>query len=211
MKAHLRREMKARLEAMPEAHAAGASGAACALLMALPEFTAARAVMLYHPIPGEVDCVPVAEAAWQAGKTVLLPRVTWEKRYMVALPCASLTDEHLRTGRHGLREPTGETPFPPGRIDLIVVPALAFDERGNRLGRGGGFYDRFLAQPDCPPTTCGLAFELQVVGELPVGHHDRPVEILVTDRRVRRFNRCPDRQARHGRPAAPTPREESRP
>jgi len=178
--------MKAALGAMKAEDAAEMSRAACELLLALGEYRLARSVMLYAPLAGEVDCRPVAVAAWKDGKTVLLPRVTWAKRDMVAVPVGSLN--HLVvTGRNGLREPEGE-PWPIERIDLIVVPGLAYDRLGNRLGRGGGFYDRFLARASLAAHTCGLAFSIQMMRELPVHPNDYPVKVLVTDKEVLRFN-----------------------
>ncbi len=185
MKHHLRTEMKAALGAMNADDAAEMSRAACESLLALAEYRRATSVMLYAPIAGEVDCRPIAVAAWKDSKTVLLPRVTWESRQMVAVPVGSL-DHPTVTGRAGLREPEGE-PSPIEQIDLIIVPGLAYDRQGNRLGRGGGFYDRFLASPSLAAHTCGLAFAIQIVGELPVHPNDYPVKVLVTDKEVLRF------------------------
>ncbi|MBL7134391.1 MAG: 5-formyltetrahydrofolate cyclo-ligase [Phycisphaerae bacterium] len=185
MKHHLRTDMKAALGAMPAGTAAELSRAACESLLALAEYQQARSVMLYAPIAGEVDCRPIAVAAWKDGKTVLLPRVTWAERHMVAVPVDSL-NHPVVTGRNSLREPEGE-PWPVERIDLIVVPGLAYDRLGNRLGRGGGFYDRFLARATLAAHTCGLAFSIQMVRELPVHPNDYPVKVLVTDKEVLRF------------------------
>ena len=191
MKRHLRRQMKAALGAMPAEDAAAASRAACAALVAMEEFRDARAVMLYNPIPGEVDCVPIARAAWGAGKIVLLPKVLLAERRMTPVRWASPDDEML-VGSFGIGEPASGEDWPIEDIDLIVVPAVAYDRRGRRLGRGGGFYDRFLAQDKLQATTCGLAFAQQIVEELPAESHDCPVEIVVTDREVLRINRCSD-------------------
>lgn len=180
--------MKAALAAMSPAAAAAASGAACEALIALPEFRDARSVMLYSPIPGEVDCVAAALSAWQDEKTVLLPKVSPTQRHMIAVRCTSLDDE-MDVGAFGIREPAEGEPWPAEDLDFIVVPALAYDRKGFRLGRGGGFYDRFLAQPGMRAATCGLAFSEQVVEEVPVETHDHPIEILVTDREVLRFDR----------------------
>jgi 5-formyltetrahydrofolate cyclo-ligase len=194
MKHHLRREMKATLAGMSAQEAAAASEAACSALLGLEEYREARSVMLYAPIPGEVDCIPVAQAAWRDGRTVLLPRVTGEHGHMAAVRCGSLDDEMIVSAK-GIREPAAGEPWPVGGIDFIVVPALAYDRQGNRLGRGGGFYDRFLAQADLRAVTCGLAFRQQVIEELPVHSNDYPVDLLVTDEEVLRFRRRPkDRQ-----------------
>ncbi len=185
-KPHLRTEMKKTLSAMPAGAAADKSRRACRMLTALDEFQNAATVMLYMPIPQEIDCIPAALAAWQQVKTVLVPKVSLEQRHMIAVRCNSMDDEMV-TGSYGIREPAGGQPWPVENIDLIVVPALAYDRRGNRLGRGGGFYDHFLAQPGIRAVTCGLAFAEQVAEDIPTTANDWPVGMLVTDKEVLRF------------------------
>ena len=91
-------------------------------------------------------------------------------------------DAGLIAGRHGIREPAADvSAVPPGEIDLVLVPGLAFDEAGRRLGRGAGYYDRFLAPLSV--ATVGVAFELQLVPEVPAGSGDVPVGAIVTERR----------------------------
>lgn len=189
MKAKLRREMKAALAAMPPDRVAQKSHAACSALARLEEFHAADAVMLYMPIRGEVDSTPLALAAWQQDKTVVLPRVSWQQPHLIPVRCRSLDDEQMVEGRYGIREPADGEPWPYADIDLIVLPALAFDRGGNRLGRGGGFYDRFLAEPGVRAFLCGLGFAEQVVDGLPARSHDQPLDALVTDQEVLRFDR----------------------
>jgi len=93
----------------------------------------------------------------------------------------------LTTTGHGIREPETGKPVPISEIDLVLVPGLGFTANGFRIGRGMGFYDRFLAQPEFVGVSCGLAFEEQIVPALPVLDHDVPLSMLVTDRSVRRF------------------------
>jgi 5-formyltetrahydrofolate cyclo-ligase len=86
---------------------------------------------------------------------------------------------------HGLRQPAWrQREVEIERIDLVIVPALAFDRAGNRLGRGGGFYDRFLARPGLGASKIGLAFDEQIVDTIPVGPNDIPVDIVVTDKEI---------------------------
>lgn len=186
MKRRLRKQMKATLAAMSPEVAAAKSHAACARLLELDEYRRARSIMLYSPIAGEVDCIEIALSAWQHDKVVLLPKVSLAQRHMMAVQCRSLDDD-LIVGTFGIREPAGGEPWPLGEIDFVVAPALAYDGRGNRLGRGGGFYDRFLAQTEMKGLACGLAFAEQLVEELPVQPNDYPVEVLVTDEEVLRF------------------------
>ena len=188
MKHHLRKDMKAALAAMDPQQAAAKSRSACQRLIALEEFRAARVVMLYLPIPREVDTVPIALRAWQDAKTVVVPKVGWEQRHMIAVRCRSM-DEEMVEDRYGLRTPAAGEPLPVDQIDLIVVPALAYDRHGNRLGRGGGFYDRFLSATQVKAVTCGLTFHEQLIDQVPCDQNDYPVDILVTDREVVRPRR----------------------
>jgi 5-formyltetrahydrofolate cyclo-ligase len=187
MKRALRKEMLATLAALSAETVAAKSRQACHRLIGLEEFRSAQTVMIYLPMPREVDTAPLALAAWQDGKTVVAPRVFWGQRHMIPVLCQSLNDKDLSPGRFGVREPLEGEPWPSEEIDLVVTPALAFDRSGHRLGRGGGFYDRFLASPLLKATACGLGFAEQVVDELPVGQNDRRLDVLVTDQEVLRF------------------------
>jgi 5-formyltetrahydrofolate cyclo-ligase len=186
MKASIRKDMKATLASLPAEEIVIRSRMACEHVSGSAEFRSAGAIMGYMPIPGEVDCLPLALSAWQAGKTFLVPRVSWDQRRMLAVRIDSLDDD-LHEARYGIREPVRGEPWPIEDIDLIIVPALAYDRSGNRLGRGGGFYDRFLADPHFGAITCGLAFAEQVMPELPSERHDRPVDMLATDTELLRF------------------------
>ena len=188
MKDRIRKQVRQILLEMPREVAADKSHAACTALVALREFQAADAVMIYLPMPAEVDSAAVALHAWQQDKTVLVPKVDWEQRHMMAVEIRSLEDD-LPEGKYGIRQPATGSPWPVEDIDFIVVPALAYDRRGNRLGRGSGFYDRFLATAGMRAVTCGLAFQEQVLDLLPIHQHDRGVDLLVTDAEVLRFNR----------------------
>ncbi len=98
----------------------------------------------------------------------------------------SLADD-LAVSHMGIREPVSGLPFPISMIDLVIVPGLGFDEYGHRLGRGRGFYDRFLANPEFDGVACAMAFEQQLTPTVPVGPLDRHVDMLITDEKVRRF------------------------
>ena len=187
MKKHLRQEMKRRLGAMAPGRIAARSRAAAGLLVAQEEFARARVVMLYLAMAGEADPSQAAVGAWRQGKTVLAPRVDWDRRRMIALEIRP-GESDLIVNPYGIREPAGGRAWPAEDIDLIIVPALAYDCSGGRLGRGGGFYDRFLASPGVRAVTCGFALAEQVVDELPVHAHDKRVTMLVTDKEVLRFS-----------------------
>ena len=138
-------------------------------------------ILAFAPLPSEPQIDALIERWRDEGRRVLLPRVEAMPGSMSAVvlerPLAQLQRDSL-----GIRTPTG-SPWQEDRIDLALVPGCAFDEQRNRLGRGGGYYDRFLA--DAPGTrTIGLCFEAQVVDRVPTRPHDRSVDLLVTEQRI---------------------------
>ena len=185
-KSAVRRRLRETLDGMSDVERHRKSLAACSLITASPEFAAARCVMLYVSIPTEVDTAPLALRAWQAGKTVVVPKVSWDQRRMLPIEIHSLTTGMTSTGP-GIREPIAGNPWPLDMIDLVIVPGLGFTQTGYRIGRGMGFYDRFLAQSDFLGISCGLAFSEQVVADLPVLDHDVPLSMLATDTGLTRF------------------------
>jgi 5-formyltetrahydrofolate cyclo-ligase len=181
----IRRQLREKLAAMPEPDRQAKSLAAANFLSASPEFAAARIVMLYLTAPHEMDTAPLALKCWQSGKTVVVPKVSWDQRRMLPVEISSLQTRMTTTGP-GVREPVGGQPIPVNLLDLVIVPGMGFTNTGHRIGRGMGFYDRFLAQPDFIGVSCGLGFEEQVVPQLPVLDHDMPLSMLCTDRGIRR-------------------------
>jgi len=167
---------------------AAKSALATELLVGASEFRKAQVIMVFLSLPSEIDTTALVLRSWQEHKRVLAPRVSWEQRRMMPTEIRSLTSDLVETSM-GLREPISGAPIPIEIIDMVVVPGLAFDKHGNRLGRGRGFYDRFLAHPEFHGVTCGFAFEEQYIDEVPSDSLDRPVTMLVTDAKVRRFGR----------------------
>ena len=159
---------------------------ACHRLFEQPEYVKAEVIMVFLSLPSEIDTTPLVLRSWQDHKRVLVPKVSWNQRRMVPVEIRSLTDD-LVVSNLGVREPVTGLPFPIPLIDLVIVPGLAFDEYGNRLGRGRGFFDRFLAHPDFGGTSCGLSCEAQTTPSVPTGPLDRRVDMLVTEEQVRRF------------------------
>jgi len=182
----LRQELRRRLSAMPSDELQARSANACRCLWEQEECRRADVVMIFLSTRREVDTRQLALQAWADHKRVLAPRVSWDQRRMLPIEIQSLASD-LRDGYMGIREPVEGLPVPTADIDLVVVPGLAFDEEGNRLGRGRGFYDRFLSHPDFHGISCALALEDQVVDSIPVGPTDVRVDMLVTDVKVRRF------------------------
>src|SRR5947209_5740673 len=186
-KSAVRKMLRERLAAMTEIERHQKSVSACALVATTNEFDSARVVMLFLSTPTEVDTAPLALKCWQAGKTVVVPKVSWDQRRMLPVEISGLHQTSFTTTGLGIREPISGKPVPVDFIDLVIVPGLGFTEQGYRIGRGMGFYDRFLAQSEFIGLSCGLAFDEQVIGELPLLDHDVPLSMLVTDRGIRRF------------------------
>ncbi len=148
-------------------------------LFALPEFTSARVVMFFASFRSEVDTVPMIRRALRSGKRVVLPKVKG-----AVLELFEITDyeSDVVPGAWGIPEPAGAHPVDLSQIDFIVTPGAAFDERGNRLGYGAGYYDKILSS--FKGTAAAIAFEAQIVGHVPVDAHDIPVRKIVTEKRV---------------------------
>lgn len=193
MKPAIRDQIRRRLAAIPDDVQARKSRHACRRLIAQPEFAAARVVMAYASTPGELDTDELLAAVLTAGKRLVLPRIAAGEGLMEAVEVSDPASE-LQPGRFGIAEPTRGHAVAPEQIDLVVTPAVAYDRRGWRLGRGGGFYDRFLARPGLKAVACGLGFAEQLVDALPHGPHDRPVNMLVTDMDVLRFPGQPSKR-----------------
>jgi len=185
-KAAVRRELKVLLAGLSAADRHRKSIAAANFLIATPEFDSAHVVMLYLSTAEEVDTAPLALKCWQAGKTVVVPKVSWDQRRMLPVEINSL-QTGITTSEHQIREPIAGKPIPTNLIDMVIVPGVGFSKNGYRIGRGMGFYDRFLAQSEFNGVSCGLAFAEQVIDDVPVLDHDMPLSMLTTDRGVARF------------------------
>ena len=139
----------------------------------LPEFRTARTVAMFAALADEPATEEVLER-WSATRQVVLPRV--EGASMRFYACRPGT---LRFGAFGILEPQGEEECPPERIDLIICPGVAFTEDGRRLGRGKGYYDRYLSLPMFRAYRVGVCYAHQIVAELPVEKHDVRMDLVV--------------------------------
>lgn len=186
-KKELRQRLRQAVEAVSPEDLHTRSIRACNLLVHTPEYQRSEIIMVFLSLPNEVDTTPLVLHAWRNRKRVLAPKVSWEQRRMLPIEIRSLSDDDVAHSAMGIREPAQGMPIPVAIIDIVIVPGLGFDLNGNRIGRGRGFYDRFLAHPDWHGIACGLALEDQVAPEVPVSEHDMQVDMLVTDEAVRRF------------------------
>lgn len=186
-KADLRRQLKGRLLQMSQQQRSEKSRKACQNLISTPQFQEASAVMMFLSLPHEIDTSEAILCAWQLGKIVVVPKISWQQRHMIPVQINSL-ETGFSTGVNGLRNPTTGVPIPFDEIGLVVTPGLGFDRKGNRLGRGGSYYDRFFANRQLKAIRCGFAFAEQVLDLIPVAERDQPVDFLVTDEEIIYFD-----------------------
>lgn len=138
-------------------------------------FIRARVVAAFCALDDE----PPTEAAlarWARTKRVVVPRVAGD-----TMAFYDYRPEELADGAFGIREPQGEVPCPPGEIDLVVVPGVAFTVAGARLGRGRGYYDRYLSHPEFRAAKIGVCFAHQLADDLPVEPHDMRVDEVIAE------------------------------
>ncbi|MBR1388285.1 MAG: 5-formyltetrahydrofolate cyclo-ligase [Prevotella sp.] len=137
--------------------------------------TEAQTIVAYYPLPDEVDIRNLIDDLVAMGKMVLLPKVIDAGQMEIRrYTCA----DDLREGEYHLMEPVGEPFTRYDLIDIALIPGMAFDAKGHRLGRGRGYYDRFLVN-HAPFATIGVCFDFQKVAEVPVGPMDIPVDEVV--------------------------------
>ena len=148
-------------------------------LFDLPEFRAAGTILFFASFRSEVETSPMIRRALGSGKRVILPRVNGDRLELFEIHDF---DRDTEPGSWGIPEPRAANPATLGTVDCIVMPGAAFDERGNRVGYGAGYYDKLL--PAFAKTTIALAFESQIVPRVPADHHDIPVQKVVTEKRV---------------------------
>ena len=150
-------------------------------LFALPEFLNSKIILFYVSFDGEVETSNMLKQARKIGKTIVLPYI-FKKEYQL-IPVLPKSLEDLELGPYGIKQPSynPELCVDPQDIDLCVVPGVAFDRARHRLGRGAGYYDRFLPTLSPRAHTIGLAFQFQVFDCLPIQDHDVPLSQLICD------------------------------
>ena len=188
----LRRAYGRLRDGLPQAERAAAETALYESLFSLPAWREASVVCGYISVRGELDTAPILRRAASEGKTVALPVTITDasegRMIFRALPDGNF--DRLIPARFGIPEPDEGCPaVSPADLSgaLILVPALAFDHEGFRLGYGGGYYDRFLQElieANIPVTTVGLAFSACVTESLPRNPYDIPVQIILDERRI---------------------------
>lgn len=180
-KNELRARIHAVLKSFPQQQRVAASAQACSQLLLQSAWQCARTVLFFAPMPEELDLWPCLETAVATGKRVCLPRTIPGQDAYAAAEVRELRRDVV-PGRFGIREPAPHcAEVPLNRLDLILVPGLAFDRVGHRLGRGKGHYDRWLTARS--GLTCGVAFDEQLVDAVPLEPHDLIVDCILTPSR----------------------------
>jgi 5-formyltetrahydrofolate cyclo-ligase len=181
-KAALRRAVLARRDALPDAARTDLSRRLTATVLAQPGLAMARSVAAYLSFGSELDTAAFVAHVLGAGKRLVLPRVNREQRRLDLHFVGDLARD-LVPGVWGIREPSPER-CPPAtlqEVDLLLAPGVAFSPGCDRLGYGGGFYDKLLAGRGAHPLVIAAAFDLQIVASLPVGPDDVPVDMVITE------------------------------
>ncbi len=176
----LRREVLAERDRLSEAERAEKSAAIADRVLAMEEIAGARTVMAFWSFGSEVDTIPLLERLHAAGTRVALPRI--EGRDIT--PVGYSIGDPVSETSFGAKEPVSDRVLAPAELDLVVVPGVAFDREGGRVGYGAGFYDRLLPRVREDTAAVGVAFALQVVERVPAGGVDRRVDAVVTEREV---------------------------
>jgi 5-formyltetrahydrofolate cyclo-ligase len=199
-KSQMRRIVIARRDDLPAQQIRRLSAAASSRLFGLPQLRSADTVMFFVSFGSEIDTVPMIEHALAQGMRVAAPAADPATRTLTPRQVKDVAAD-LAPGAHGIREPRAHCPAVPlEEIDVIIVPAAAWGEDGYRVGYGGGYYDRFLAQAP-RAARVGLGLEVQVVPSVPHKPPDLPVDVLVTEARVRPFRARQDARARSSKDA----------
>lgn len=172
-KAEIRKDVKRRKSLLSGERKAEAAYRCFSLLEQCPEFERARNVLVYASLPDEISTDDFIQR-WYGRKQLFLPRVNDDD-----LDILPYKPSATATGAFGISEPTGSDCRSIAEMDLVVVPAMAYDRHGNRLGRGRGFYDRLLRDASCP--LVGTVYAVQIVDRVPVEIHDVKVHIVITE------------------------------
>jgi 5-formyltetrahydrofolate cyclo-ligase len=179
-KATIRRSVLARRAKLSGDERAAAGEAVAARLAALPELAGAGAVLGFASFGTELPTDPVMGWILGSGRRLLLPFV--DGPAMRAAEVRSVED--LAPGYRGIREPAKRVAVDPALAQVVLVPGVAFDAAGARIGYGGGFYDSFLAELGARGARIGLCFDVQIVDEVPMGEGDEIVDVIVTEART---------------------------
>ena len=183
-KCALRPQLREALGVLDAAERVRAGQAICAALQSSPLLRHARGLLCFLSLPTEPDLRPICRAALSRGTLLCLPAVAADGA--ISLRRARSLEEGLAPDACGVEAPLASEECSTASVELALIPGLAFDPWGNRLGRGGGHFDRLLSRLPSSAAVVGVAFEAQLIPAVPCEAHDRPVQWLVTESGLRR-------------------------
>jgi 5-formyltetrahydrofolate cyclo-ligase len=192
----VRKRIKMMITEVPPDERARRSRLACTHLMSIPEVQAAHTVLVYVPLPDELDVWPALHGLKDAGKRVILPKCRSDRHEVLCVEVGDFKHDLIR-GTYNILEPKSDRDLGLKDLDVVVSPGRAFDRVGNRVGRGAGYYDRFFSREGFHAFICGIAFDCQVLSEVPVEPHDVPVDGVVTESGLIRIEAGRSRRAQH--------------
>ncbi|GGE24170.1 5-formyltetrahydrofolate cyclo-ligase [Marinithermofilum abyssi] len=186
-KRQLRQRMLEKRRQLSDERIAKESHAVCESIKMEGDYRKARVVFAYIPFRNELDIRPLLKDAWNQGKRIVVPKSDPRSRKMTLIEIFHL--QELEPGAYGILEPpeVPERIVGPKEVDLAVVPLVAFDLSGYRLGYGGGYYDHFFARAGDHLVRMGVAYSFQQAASVFPEKHDQPLHIVVTPERVWRF------------------------
>lgn len=186
-KSMMRQQARDRIAALSSAERARASEEVARLVWSVEEVAAARVILLYASVPGEVETDALAAEAVRRGIVLTYPRCLPESKAMV-LHRIGGHPELRSTGAFGIREPDPTCPVVEvGQVDAALVPGLGWDRTGMRLGRGEGYYDRLFKSRAWRGFRCGLFYSVQEFDRLPFNRMDAPLDAVVTEEEIVKF------------------------
>lgn len=161
------------------------SGALAARLMGLEPYARARSILFFASFRSEVDTFFLMEEVLAGGRQLALPLTVTREKQLRIYEVQDLEKDLVR-GYQGIREPDPQCcqEIDPAVLDLVIVPGSVFDRQGGRMGYGGGYYDRFLANRAPQATRVGICFDLQLVTEVSMAPHDQYVDYVVTESQI---------------------------
>lgn len=186
-KSKIRKLIKSRKSQLAEAERIEKSGKAFSLLETIPDFANATNILAYFSLPDELYTEPFLHR-WHERKHIFLPRVNGDD-----IDILHYHPDHMRQGAFGIYEPAGDILADISQMEVVIVPGVAFDRRGNRVGRGRGYYDRLLS--GCHAIKIGICHDFQILEGIPADSHDVTMDYVVTNDEIidlrNRQNDCP--------------------
>ncbi len=175
-KSYIRRNIRVIKKTLSEVEKRDAAKQVFSKLETIDEFISSQNILIYHSLPDELPTIEFIKK-WYKRKNIFLPRVNGENLEILAF------DDNLLTGAFNIKEPVGDNIIDINTIDLIIVPAIAFDRKGNRIGRGKGYYDRLLKSAKGIMKIV-IGYDFQLIDDIESESHDIPVDVIITNKHL---------------------------